>query len=313
MSNTIIRPKDRTEWLKHRESGIGSSEVATIVGLNPWETPYQLWRRKVGLDAPKQENFAMKAGHYLEDAVAQFWHDETGQDIIKSSAGDWLIVNDERPYMRVSPDRTYWLADMPHNNANKGILECKTTQMSVDADDIPKHWFCQVQYQLGVAELEQGSLAWLCSGREFGYKNLALVPDFFAWLVEEVEKFWIDNIQGKQEPTAANVQDILLKYNRHTDGKIVEVNDDIFAAYQDLKAVKDELSSIEEKKTALEEKIKLGFGDAEAISYGGQTLATWKAPKPSNNFDAKAFTAAHPDLAKEFTFPTQGARRFLLK
>lgn len=313
MSNTIIRPKDRTEWLKYRESGIGSSEVATIVGLNPWETPYQLWRRKVGLDAPKQENFAMKAGHYLEDAVAQFWHDETGQDIIKSSAGDWLIVNDERPYMRVSPDRTYWLADMPHNNANKGILECKTTQMSIDADDIPKHWFCQVQYQLGVAELEQGSLAWLCSGREFGYKNLALVSDFFAWLVEEVEKFWLDNIQGKQEPTAANVQDILLKYNRHTDGKIVEVNDDIFAAYQDLKAVKDELSTIEEKKAALEEKIKLGFGDAEAISYGGQTLATWKAPKPSNKFDAKAFTAAHPDLAKEFTFPTQGARRFLLK
>lgn len=313
MSNTIIRPKDRTEWLKYRESGIGSSEVATIVGLNPWETPYQLWRRKIGLDAPKQENFAMKAGHYLEDAVAQFWHDETGQDIIKSSAGDWLIVNDERPYMRVSPDRTYWLADMPHNNANKGILECKTTQMSIDADDIPKHWFCQVQYQLGVAELEQGSLAWLCSGREFGYKNLALVPDFFAWLVEEVEKFWLDNIQGKQEPTAANVQDILLKYNRHTDGKIVEVNDEIFAAYKDLKAVKEELSSIEEKKAALEEKIKLGFGDAEAISYEGQTLATWKAPKPSSKFDAKAFTAAHPDLAKEYTIPTQGARRFLLK
>lgn len=313
MSNTIIRPKDRTEWLKYRESGIGSSEVATIVGLNPWETPYQLWRRKIGLDAPKQENFAMKAGHYLEDAVAQFWHDETGQDIIKSSVGDWLIVNDERPYMRVSPDRTYWLADMPHNNANKGILECKTTQMSIDADDIPKHWFCQVQYQLGVAELEQGSLAWLCSGREFGYKNLALVPDFFAWLVEEVEKFWLDNIQGKQEPTAANVQDILLKYNRHTDGKIVEVNDEIFAAYKDLKAVKEELSSIEEKKAALEEKIKLGFGDAEAISYEGQTLATWKAPKPSSKFDAKAFTAAHPDLAKEYTIPTQGARRFLLK
>lgn len=313
MSKTVIRPKNRAEWLKYRESGIGSSEVATIVGLNPWETPYQLWRRKVGLDEPKQENFAMKAGHYLEDAVAQFWHDETGQDIIKSSAGDWLIVNDERPYMRVSPDRTYWLADMPHNNANKGILECKTTQMSIDADDIPKHWFCQVQYQLGVAELEQGSLAWLCSGREFGYKNLALVPDFFAWLVEEVDKFWLDNIQGKQEPTAANVQDILLKYNRHTNGKIVEVNDEIFAAYQELKEVRDELSAIEEKKSALEEKIKMGFGDAEAISYEGQTLATWKAPKPSSKFDAKAFTAAHPDLAKEFTFQTQGARRFLLK
>ena len=313
MSNTIIRPKDRTEWLKYRESGIGSSEVATIVGLNPWETPYQLWRRKVGLDAPKQENFAMKAGHYLEDAVSLFWQDETGQQVIKSSAGDWLIRDDERPYLQVSPDRTYWLADMPHSNENKGILECKTTQMTIDEDDIPKHWFVQVQYQLGVAGYQHGSLAWLTQGRNFGYKDLAFVPDFFAWLVEEVDKFWVDNIQAKQEPTAVNVQDILLKYNRHTDGKIVEVNDEIFAAYQDLKAVKDELSAIEEKKTALEEKIKLGFGDAEAISYDGQTLATWKAPKPSNKFDAKAFTAAHPDLAKEYTFPTQGARRFLLK
>ena len=313
MSNTIIRPKDRTEWLKYRESGIGSSEVATIVGLNPWETPYQLWRRKVGLDAPKQENFAMKVGHYLEDAVSLFWQDETGQQVIKSSAGDWLIRDDERPYLQVSPDRTYWLADMPHCNENKGILECKTTQMTIDEDDIPKHWFVQVQYQLGVAGYQHGSLAWLTQGRNFGYKDLAFVPDFFAWLVEEVDKFWVDNIQAKQEPTAANVQDILLKYNRHTDGKIVEVNDEIFAAYQDLKAVKDELSAIEEKKTALEEKIKLGFGDAEAISYAGQTLATWKAPKPSNKFDAKAFTAAHPDLAKEFTFQTQGARRFLLK
>ena len=41
MSNTIIRPKDRNEWLELRKAGIGSSEVATIVGLNPWETPYQ--------------------------------------------------------------------------------------------------------------------------------------------------------------------------------------------------------------------------------------------------------------------------------
>ena len=313
MATQIIRPSNREEWLQHRQSGIGSSEVATIVGLNPWETPYQLWRRKLGIDPPKQETFAMKAGHYLEDAVAQFWHDETGQDIIKRSAVDWIIVNADKPYMRVSPDRTYWLAGMPHSNDNKGILECKTTQMSIDPDDIPKHWFCQVQYQLGVAELEQGSLAWLCSGREFGYKNLSLVPDFYGWLIEEVERFWTDNIQGKQEPTAANVQDVLLKYNRHTDGKIVEVNDEIFAAYQSLKELKDELSAIEERKTELEDKIKLGFGDAEAISYGGQTIATWKAPKPSSKFDAKAFTAAHPDLAKEYTVTTQGARRFLLK
>lgn len=312
MSTQVIRPKDREEWLKYRESGIGSSEVATILGLNPWETPYQLWRRKTGQDAPKEQTFAMKAGHYLEDAVSQFWHDATGHDIIKRSAIDWLIVNPDKPYMRVSPDRTYWLTDS-RKNSDKGILECKTTQMKVDEDDIPKYWFCQLQYQLGVAELSQGSLAWLCSGREFGYKDIALVPDFFAWIEEEVTKFWVDNIQGMQEPDAQSVADVLIKFNRHTDGKVIEITDDIYAACNELKALKGQIAELDERKDELEEKIKLGFGDAEAISYGGQTIATWKAPKPSSKFDAKAFTKAHPDIAKEFTTEYQGARRFLLK
>ena len=312
MATTIIRPTNREEWLTHRQEGIGSSEVATILGLNPWETPYQLWRRKKGFDAPKEETFAMKAGHYLEDAVSMFWHDETGRDIIKRSAIDWLILNADKPYMRVSPDRTYWLSDS-RKNSDKGILECKTTQMTIDEDDLPKHWFCQLQYQLGVAELQQGSLAWLCSGRQFGYKDIALVPDFFQWIEEEVTKFWIDNIQGNVEPDATSVADVLLKYNRHTDGKIIEVADDIYTAVNDLKALKEQIAQLDEQKESLEEKIKLGFGDAEAISYGGQTIATWKAPKPSEKFDAKAFAKAHPDLAKEFTAPYQGARRFLIK
>ena len=59
MSTTIIRPKDREAWLQGRKQGIGSSEVGTILGLNPFETPYQLWRRKRGMDAPVEENEAM--------------------------------------------------------------------------------------------------------------------------------------------------------------------------------------------------------------------------------------------------------------
>ena len=312
MSTTIIRPKDRNEWLDYRRAGIGSSEIATIVGLNPYETPYQLWRRKIGLDEPKSETFAMKAGHYLEDAVSQFWSDATGRQIIKASAGDWIVRNDEKPFVQVSPDRTYWLDDN-RNNDNKGILECKTTQRVIDADDLPKTWFCQVQYQLGGAEIQQGSIAWLTAGREFGYQDLTLVPDFYAWLVEEAERFWVDNVMGGKEPDCANVQDVLIKFNRHTDSKVIEVGDEIMQAYTQLKDVRAEISKLEEQKEALEAKLKMGFGDAEAISYGGNTLATWKAGKDSEKFDAKAFQADHPELAKQYTKSVKSSRRFLLK
>lgn len=313
MSNIVIRPKDRAEWLEYRKDGIGSSEVATILGLNPWETPYQLWRRKIGLDGGKDETFAMKAGHYLEDAVSQFWADETGREVIKSSAGDWLYKNTEKGFLQASPDRTFWIPGMPKNNDNKGILECKTTQMSIDADDLPKHWFCQVQYQLGVAELQQGSLAWLCSWREFGYKDIALVPDFYGWMIEEVERFWVDNIIGNVEPAATSVADVITKYARHTDGKIIEVGEDIYQAYSQLKGVKEQLAELEASKDELEAKIKIGFGDAEALSYGGQTIATWKAAKDSSKFDAKAFQKEHSDLCAPYMVTAPGSRRFIIK
>jgi len=313
MAVTVIKPKDRAEWLEHRKSGIGSSEVASILGLNPFETPYQLWRRKKGLDEQKDETFAMKAGHYLEDAVSRFWADETGRDIIKSSAGDWLFVNTEKDFMRVSPDRTFWLPDMPRNNVNKGILECKTTQKTIESEDLPKHWFVQLQYQLGVSEFEQGSLAWLSAGREFGYKDIAFVPDFYEWVCEEVERFWRDNIIGGIEPEAVSIEDVVKKYARHTDGKIIEITEDILEAYIGLKGIKEELKALEERKDALEEKIKLSFGDAEAISYGGKTLATWKSAKDSEKFDSKLFCNEHPDFALQYTIIVPGFRRFLLK
>lgn len=313
MSTTIIRPKDRAEWLEHRKGGIGSSEAATILGLNPWETPYQLWRRKKGLDAPEDETFAMKAGRYLEEAVARFWADATGREIIKRSAADWLIVNNEREFLRVSPGRTFWIGGLPKYCENKGILECKTTQMSIDADDLPEHWFCQVQYLLGVSGLRQGSLAWLCSGREFGYRDIAFVPDFYGWMVGEVERFWVDNILGGAEPAAASAADVAAKYARHTEGKVIEASDEMLAACARLKEVRAEIAKAQAERARLETKIKIGLGDAGAIGYGGRTLATWKASKERAKFNSRAFSQAHPALVQEFTQIVPGARRFILK
>lgn len=311
---TILRPESREQWLEIRKSGIGSSEVATIVGLNPWETPYQLWRRKLGLDGPKEENAAMRNGHHLEDAVSRMWNDATGREVIKRSAIDWIIRDNDRPYLQVSPDRTYWIGESRSPEA-KGILEIKTTRMKVDPDDLPKYWFCQLQYQMGVAGYGQGSLAWLSAGQgfDFGYRDIKLVPDFYAWILEEVERFWTDNIVGRKEPDSVNVADVQLKFARHTDSKVVECSDEVFEAYRELKEVRKLLAETEEHKEQLEAKIKMAFEDAEALSYGGQTIATWKAPKPGVKFDAKAFQADHPDLAKPYMQTSQGARRFLLK
>lgn len=323
MGHVIIRPKDRKEWLKHREAGIGSSEVGTILGLNPFETPYQLWRRKKGLDAPKVENFAMKAGHYLEDAVSLFYADETGKQIIKASAGDWLIVNKEKEYLRVSPDRTYWIPGKPKNDRNKGILECKTTQMDIEKENLPMHWFTQLQYQLGVAELEEGALAWLVAGRQFDFADVSFDKEYFDWTVEQVDKFWVDNIQGNQEPALINVDDILLKNSRHIIGKAIEADEKLVKDCSDLKIIKDEIKALSTRKDEIENDIKMFMGDAEALAInvndygkkGGacQILATWKAAKDSEKFDIERFADENPDMYSRYMVSKPGSRRFIMK
>lgn len=315
MSYTIHRPKSREAWLDLRKGGIGSSEVGTILGLNPYETPYQLWRKKKGLDAPTPENFAMRAGHYLEDAVSLFYQDETGNEIIKSSAGDWLIVNNERPFLRVSPDRTCWKRGMARKHDNKGIVECKTTQKEIDGDSLPQHWFCQLQYQLGVAELNWGAIAWLTAGREFGYRDLTFDKDFYDWMIEEVTRFWVDCIQGNQEPLAINVEDVILKSPRHIAGKTLTANDDIIAELAELKEVREELAALDQRKKAIEETIKMTMGDAEALVLPNtdDVLCTWKAGKDRTKFDDKRFAQEHPDMYAQYTKTTAGTRTFLIK
>lgn len=313
MSVQIIRYKDHAEWLNGRQGGIGSSEVGTILGCNPWETPYQLWRRKKGLDPAKTENFVMKAGHYLEDAVSKFYEDETGVQIIKRSADEFLVVNDAKPYLRVSPDRTFWLPNMPHNDENKGICECKTTQMSVDAENVPQHWFVQLQYQMGVAEMQHGALAWLTQGREFGYQNYEFDSEFYAWMLTELDKFWTDYIVGDKVPDSVNVEDVMIRSPRSVAGKIVDATEEmagLVVALKEAKESADEASGIVDELT---EKIKLFMGDAETLNYNGAVLATWKSNKDSVKFDAKRYQAENADLCRRYMVTAPGQRRFILK
>lgn len=309
MAYDIIRPSSREEWLEHRKAGIGSSEVATILGLNPYETPYQLWRRKLGLDEPKEETYAMRRGHYLEASVAATWEGELGRVVDKDSEGDWLIINRERPYLRVSPDRTYTLQD-----GSKGILECKTTNLRIDPLNVPSQWFTQLQYQLGVAELERGSIAWLMAGYEFGHIDLIFVPDFFERLVEEVDHFVNYHLGEQIAPELRNVSDVVLRYKTHVTGETKEASERTYEDWCDLKDVREEIAALTERKEQLEDRLKEAFGSAEALVYDGSTLATWKSPsKPTERIDTKALKEAHPELVAKFTTQTLGARRLLIK
>ncbi len=101
----VLKPKNHKDWLAARENGIGASEVAGVIGLSPWETPFSLWLRKTGQIPPVEETQAMKMGKLLEPVIAQLWEDETGFKVIKASAGDIIYQDPEHPWRIVTPDR----------------------------------------------------------------------------------------------------------------------------------------------------------------------------------------------------------------
>lgn len=312
-----IKYHDRAEWLAQRQQGIGASEVGTILGLNPFETPYRLWRRKKGLDAPQPENEAMLMGHLLEDAVAQRFAIATGVHIIKSTTDDFTVYNTDRPYMRVSPDRYYWPKGVRRNEANKCVLECKTTALPVDADAVPKHWFCQIMYQLGVCEYQYGSLAWIYLGhREFGMLPVEFDKEFFEYMVGQVDEFWERYIVGDEEPVAYTSADVKLKYPRHTVGKSVRAEDGLDKTCELLREANENLRKAKERKEYLEDIIKAAMGDAESLvtpDDDERVLATWKAPKPSSKLNTQRLHREMPDLYDQYCEESQGARRFMLK
>ena len=46
--------EQRAAWLEGRRTGIGGSDVAAVLSLNPWKPPLDVWNDKLGLSEDKE-------------------------------------------------------------------------------------------------------------------------------------------------------------------------------------------------------------------------------------------------------------------
>ena len=316
MAYRVIRPVTHQEWLDERKKGIGSSEAGTIMGVNKFDTPYGLWRRKTGIDGPIDQNEAMELGHHMEPSVVTMFSARTGAEVCKNSEGDWIAVDKKHDYLRVSPDRLYYEAGEKHIKKNLRILECKTTSVAVDTDDFPVYWYCQLQYQMGVMGVKKGAVAWISSypRLNFGYKEFDFNPDFYKALTEAIEQFWLINVCGGIAPDDINSEDTLLKNPQANTGEVMQADAEIIAVYNSLKQVTSEIKALEKTQTILEDEIKMAMGQAETlVSPTGALMAMWKNTKATQKFNAKAFLEADPSGYAKYLEMTQPGRRFSVK
>lgn len=155
MSGVLVLPHGtpEQEWLEARRAGIGASEIAAVMGISPYDSPFSLWWRKhMGWETTTSEE--MSAGTRLEPVIAG-WFAEQHDEYRVRETGLWASV--ERPWQLATPDRLLMrpvLPDVPHGvHGIGGLLECKAAYNwdgwgDQDTADIPVHYRAQCQWQL---------------------------------------------------------------------------------------------------------------------------------------------------------------------
>ena len=311
---TAVLSINQEQFQEARKQGIGSSEIGTLLGVNDYMTPYQLWLVKTGREKGFEGNKYTIAGHRLEGAVAEYFEDETGNVVIKESAPDITYYHPMHHFALATPDREYILNDL-----SRGILECKTTQKSIDPEFPPETWFCQLQWQLGIlnaqdgAAYEEGSTAWLFRGLDFHCVHFEYDAAFFQYLLDKAGRFWEKHVLQDTPPPAKTGEDIQRAFPKHFSGKVVKATEELRNDYQRLIEVRAQKKVLELEEEQIKERMKLIMRDAEAISYYEETLVTWRASKPSRKFQKNAFETDHPELYQAYVEEVPGSRRFLVK
>jgi putative phage-type endonuclease len=208
MSDTIV-VTDRAAWLAERQTGIGASDAAAILGVSPWKGALQLFYEKKGQEPPPQsESLARELGLLLEDPIATLYRKRTGRTVTRPQPGEfWLRRHPKKAYMLATLDglQVYNGAQdfMPQQNV-AGVLEIKTASFSKSAQwkqEAPVEYQIQVQHQLACSEMEFGSVAALVGGTSFIYTDLKRDPEFITLLEAAIDEFW-QRLQLNDPPPA---------------------------------------------------------------------------------------------------------------
>jgi putative phage-type endonuclease len=191
-------------WRRWRRNGVGGSDVATILGLAPFEdaTRANLLREKCdGWQKPL--NFAMRRGNRLEPAARLAYETR-----FRTSAPPACIEHDSIPWARVSLDglcKQPVTASLRDAQCDTGhglpwILELKCPNWETHswalAGVVPDYYRVQCQYQMWVAGIDRCDFASYSEHSRFAGENrLAVVTlredaEEQAEILTAAEAFW---------------------------------------------------------------------------------------------------------------------------
>jgi putative phage-type endonuclease len=143
-------------WHAHRAQFRNASESAAVMGLSPWQTPYQLWQVRTGrMEVPVTA--PMRHGTEMEPKARAAYEEQTGlimQPLVLTD-GDYSASLDG---ITLEGDLLLEVK-CPYKGQSSSLWQ------AVSVGEVPEHYRVQVQHQLMVAGATLAHL-WVFDGVE---------------------------------------------------------------------------------------------------------------------------------------------------
>lgn len=307
---------ERDKWLAVRKSGIGSSDAAAAVGLNPYKSRLELWLEKTGRDAelpqadPNDESSPMYWGILLEHVVAAHYTKRTSNRVRRVNA---VLQHPEHAWMLANLDRV--VASSP----DVQILECKTAGINgakLWREGVPEYIQLQVLHQLAVTGHQAADVAVLIGGQDLQIHRIHRDEAMIKQLIALEQQFW-DLVLTDTAPAAdgSDSAETALRalYPRDT-GSVVDFSDDLEMqqVFSDLRDVRQQIVSQEQAEAQLKQRIQQRMGDCSKALFESGAIS-WKRSKDGSSVDLSKMQQEHPELVEQYRVVKPGSRRFLLQ
>lgn len=306
--NTAPDPvADREAWLKERQHFLGATDIAAIMGRNPWKTPLQVYLEKTGIIEPEPPGPAAMRGIKLEPYIATIYTQETGEVVRKAR---FARRDGTQSYLAASPD---------YQRVSDGrLVEIKSHSPKLareygpaGTDQVPERELLQVTWQM--------HMTGLCGGADlialFGVDDVRIftvpyVPEIAEAMQEAAVRFWEDHVAPRvpPEPTAGDSETINRLFPDNSD-RHVQADGDIEDTIDRLHATRQALADMERVEDECIARIKFFMGDAETLhSRAGLFNYKVRAASPRWKDIAQELGATPDDVARHT--PAVGPRVF---
>lgn len=306
--------KDHDKWLRTRDMGIGGSDAAVIMGLNPYKSPYQLWMEKTGQAAPPDlsGNRFVYWGTKNEPNVAEWFQEETGKKVRKLGT----LQNRTYPFMLANVDRQIC-------GENAG-LEIKTADVrhykEWKDDEIPDAYYCQCLHYMAVTGSDYWYIAVLIGGNDPMWKRIDRNEDDVQTLISHEREFW-SLVQTHTAPPVDGTESCAKALNARYPGDgedgMITLPDEALELIDGIQSDKGIMDQLKTQITQRENALKEMLGD-NVMGLCGDHKVTWKPSSARESISLSKIKKSAPDVYgmlkdKGFITVSQPARRFAIK